>query len=326
MTIPRPEHPRPQFERSDWKSLNGQWTCRFERDSLGFRCDLELPGEGRSGPENLGPYEHEITVPFAPESALSGIGHRDFIDTMDYHRSLEIPAAWTGKRVLLHFGGVDFHADVFVGGAWAGSHTGGSSPFTLDITRHAAPGSTVDLTVAVRDFINAGNQAGGKQSHYAQSYGCYYTRTTGIWQSVWIEAVHPAGLADVAILPDATTGSFVFVPRYRRADPSAQLEVIISHDGTELTRATATCRDGAALVAKLNDPTLWYPGEPFLYDITFRVTRGGEELDRVQSYGALRDVTLRNGKFSINEKSVYLRLVLDQGFYPDGVWTARVTM
>ncbi len=321
-TIPRPEHPRPQFERSDWQTLNGVWTCRIHRNSLGHMRDLALPASPARPPAATGPFDTEILVPFAPESALSGIAHPDFIDTIDYHRVIDVPAAWAGRRVLLHFGGVDFHADVFVNGSWAGSHSGGSAPFTLDVTDAVRFGESSDLTVAVSDYINAGNQAGGKQSHYAQSYGCYYTRMTGIWQSVWMEAVDRAGLADVRIVPDAVSGSFTFVPRYHRADAGARFVATVSRDGAEVTKASAACRDGVPLVVTVEDPELWSPGSPVLYDLDFEVVRDGTVVDSVNSYGALRDVTLRDGRFYINDTSVYLRLVLDQGFYPDGVWTA----
>ncbi len=269
-----------------------------------------------------GPYGQQITVPFAPESALSGIAHPDFIDAMDYHRTISIPSDWKGKEVLLHFGGVDFHADVYVGGNWVGSHSGGSSPFSLNITRYAAPGSSVDLVIAVRDFINEGGQGGGKQTHYAQSYGCFYTRTTGIWQTVWLEAVDLAGVRDVQIIADVQRGAFALVPRYYRAEASAVLTIKAKRDGVIVAEASAPCRDGIPVDLHVPDPVLWYPGSPELYELEFTVTRSGAVIDSVLSYGALREVTLRDGRFHINGKSIYLRLVLDQGFYPDGVWTA----
>jgi len=315
-TTPRPEHPRPQFERKDWLTLNGRWTCHIGRDSLGHMRDLELPT-----PPN-GPFDREILVPFAPESPLSGISHPDFIDSMMYHRTVDVPADWSGRRVLLHFGGVDFHADVFVNGVWVGSHTGGSSPFTFDVTDALKPGASADLIVCVRDYINSGNQAGGKQSHYAQSFGCYYTRTTGIWQTVWMEAVDRAGLADVRIVPDAVAGGLAFIPRFHRADPEARFVVTVSDQGVVVATAETMCRDGVPFSVLVPDPKLWSPESPTLYDVAFEVVAGGKVVDAVSSYAAIRDVSLRDGKFFINGRSVYLRLVLDQGFYPDGVWTA----
>ena len=320
--IPRPEHPRPQFERRDWLTLNGTWTCTIHRNALGHTRDLALPSANGRPPAATGPFEREILVPFAPESPLSGIGHTDFIDTIDYHRSIDVPSAWAGRRILLHFGGVDFHADVFVNAKWVGSHSGGSSPFTLDITDAVRPGEPSGLTVAVTDYINSGNQAGGKQSHYAQSFGCYYTRTTGIWQTVWMEAADRAGLADVRIVPDAAAGSFAFVPRYHRVDARAEFVVTVSRNGSQVARGSAPCRDGNPLVVAIPDAELWSPENPALYDLALEVVANGKIVDTVSSYAALRDVSLRDGKFSINDKSVYMRLVLDQGFYPDGIWTA----
>ncbi|TVR54298.1 MAG: beta-glucuronidase [Spirochaetaceae bacterium] len=322
MSIPKPEHPRPQFQRSDWLTLNGAWTCRIMRNPFGATREVTLPSGERRPPAAVGPFEREIIVPFAPESPLSGIAYDDFIDTIDYHRSIDVPAAWVGRRVLLHFGAVDFHADVFVNGAWAGSHSGGSSPFTLDITRFAEAGKRSDLVVAVADYISAGNQGGGKQSHYAKSYGCFYTRTTGIWQTVWLEAVAEAGLADVQIMPDAQAAAFTFVPRYRRADARGTLTVTVTKDGSAVGAVTAPCRDGIPVSVTVPNPELWYPGKPALYDVRFDVAIDGSVIDSISSYAALREVTLRDGAFFINGKSVYMRLVLDQGFYPDGVWTA----
>lgn len=321
-TVPRPEHPRPQFERSDWLNLNGTWTCRFHRDSLGHTKPRTLPDSAARPPRATGPFEQEILVPFAPESTLSGVGETDFIDTIDYHRVVEVPRDWAGRRILLHFGGVDFHADVFVNAAWVGSHTGGSSPFTLDVTHALRPGEPADLTVAVSDYINAGDQPGGKQSHYAKSHGCYYTRTTGIWQTIWMEAVDRAGLADVRIVANAAEGAFTFVPSYLRANAGGELVVSVRRGATEVARASAPCRDGVPLTVRVPEPELWYPDSPVLYDLAFEVVVDGTTVDSVSSYGALRDVTLRDGKFFINDSSVYLRFVLDQGFYPDGVWTA----
>ena len=320
--IPRPEHPRPQFERRDWLNLNGRWTCRIHRNSLGHTRDLTLPTTGVRPPAASGPFEREVVVPFAPESRLSGIGSTDFIDTIDYHRFVEVPADWAGRRVLLHFGAVDFHADVFVNGMWVGSHSGGSAPFTLDVTGAIRFGETADLAVAVADYINAGNQAGGKQTHYAGSYGCFYTRTSGIWQTVWMEAVDRCGLADVRIIPDAVTGSFVFVPRYYRTATSGELVVTVSRGGSQVAKAASRCRDGVPLAMVVPNPELWSPENPVLYDVLLEVVVDGEVVDSVTSYAALRDVTLRDGKVWINGRSVYLRLVLDQGFYPDGIWTA----
>ena len=274
MDTPRPEHPRPQLERRDWLNLNGTWTCRLDRNSLGGNKARTLPTSEHRPPRARGPFEQEILVPFAPESPLSGIGHTDFIDTIDYHRHVEVPRDWAGRRILLHFGGVDFHADVFVNGEWVGSHSGGSSPFTLDVTDAVRPGERADLAVAVCDYINAGDQPGGKQSHYAKSHGCYYTRTTGIWQTVWMEAVDRAGLADVRIVANATEGSFTIVPSYLRANANAELVVSVRRGGAEVARASASCRDGVPLSVRVPEPELWYPDSPALYDLDLRSPRG----------------------------------------------------
>src|SRR5690606_12944258 len=182
--IPRSEHPRPQMMRRDWLNLNGIWTFSF--------------GWGRSGMERglqrAKGFEREILVPFAPESELSGVGYKDFIETMWYHRRIEIPAAWADRKVLLHFGGVDYHCEAFIDGASVGRHWGGSVSFTFDITRKVKPGTVHDLVLYVEDDTRSGIQPVGKQSQRYHSYACHYTRTTGIWQTVWLEAVSPYGL------------------------------------------------------------------------------------------------------------------------------------
>ena len=206
MQSPRPEHPRPQFLRESWINLNGTWSFDF---------DFSLSGTARDLPASTG-LEKEITVPFCPESRLSGIGHTDFIPGVWYQRTIEIPAQWKGLRVLLHFGGVDYESEAFVDGVSVGKHWGGAASFTFDITRFAQPGGSHNLVVMAVDDVRSGVQPGGKQR---QEYGferqrCHYTRTTGIWSTVWLEAVHPLGLRDCAIVPDLDGGRLIATPRF----------------------------------------------------------------------------------------------------------------
>ncbi len=309
---PRPEHPRPQFVRDSWLSLNGVWTCAF---------DFSGSGHERKLPESTG-FDSEITVPFCPESELSGVGHKDFITCMWYHRKLQIPADWDGKRILLHFGAVDYESAVYVDGRLAGRHFGGSSSFCHDITNLVVAGGEHDLVVYVFDDVRSGLQPSGKQSPQFASFGCHYTRTTGIWQTVWLEAAPPYGLKDVHIVPDLDGGCFSITPRFHAVRRGLKLRATALDNGEKVAEEIVPATNGAACVLKLDRPKTWSPDSPFLYDLLFEVIDGDTVLDSVRSYAGLRKLHIEGNRVFLNNKPLYLRLVLDQGFYPDGIWTA----
>jgi beta-galactosidase/beta-glucuronidase len=315
MSIPRPEHPKPQFERGDWINLNGTWTFCFDFGKSGLERGLV----GSRG------FQESINVPFCPESRLSGVEHKDFIEMLWYHRKLEIPAAWKGRRVLLHFGGVDWECEAFIDGRPAGTHWGGTASFCFDVTPLVKPGAAHDLVLLVRDDTRSGRQPGGKQS---PEYGfkrkrCHYTRTTGIWSTVWMEAVHPHGLREVHIVPDFDAGRFSFIPRFRGLEEGLQFKATVLDGGKTLAEKTRRAGDGLSLEIALPSPKAWSPESPFLYDLEFRVLDGsGRVLDLVKSYAGLRKVHIEGNRILLNNKPLYQRLVLDQGFYPDGIWTA----
>ena len=189
--IPRKEYPRPQFEREEWINLNGEWSCEFDFGNSG----IEQEWNKSKG------FSRKIIVPFCPESRLSGIGWKDFIPAMFYHRTLEIPEKWDGKRILIHFGAVDYECEGFINGESVGTHVGGTVSFEFDLTKFVSAGKTYDFVLRVRDDLRSGLQPHGKQSPRLHSYGCLYTRTTGIWQTVWLEAVAKQGLKSCHILP-----------------------------------------------------------------------------------------------------------------------------
>ena len=189
---PRPEYPRPQWKREKWLCLNGPWQFEIDAADTGRERGL-LEARRLAG---------KITVPFCPESELSGIGHRDFMRAVWYRREVKLPAQWKGSRVLLHFQAVDYEATVWVNGVEIARHTGGWSPFTAEITGVAKPGQKAVIVVRVRDDTRNPLQPGGKQSSQYESCGCYYTRTTGIWQTVWLEPVPKTCLERPKILPD----------------------------------------------------------------------------------------------------------------------------
>ena len=182
--VPRPEYPRPQFVRDEWVNLNGTWSFEF---------DFSRSGMDRKLYESKG-FDNEILVPFAPQSGLSGVGFKDFIPEMWYHRVISMPENWKDRNVILHFGAVDYIASVYIDGRIAGRHWGGSSSFDIDITDMVMPGQEHDLVVRVEDDERSGQYAKGKQCGRFDSFGCEYTRTTGIWQTVWMEPVTGTGL------------------------------------------------------------------------------------------------------------------------------------
>lgn len=310
--IPRPEHPRPDFMRADWVNLNGAW--QFEVDEKGDGAQRGLT-HGKD-------LASTITVPFCPESKLSGVGNRGFMEHVWYRRKLTIPPTMRGKRLLLHFGAVDWLARVYLNGTLLAEHRGGYAPFTVDITS-AATQEENDLVVQVTDETRSGKQATGKQAHEPESNGCVYTRTTGIWQTVWLEATGRSYLRSFTLTPDLDGGRVVFQGWVD--GPSEGVKVRLrAYAGERLVgeeTVPAAWRSTLGVV-KLKQVTPWFVGKPFLYDLTIDVLHGGETQDSVRSYFGLRKITIDGNRFRINGKAVFQRLVLDQGFYPDGIYTA----
>jgi len=268
-------------------------------------------------------FDETILVPFAPESARSGVGHRDFIRAIWYHRRISVPEAWRDMRILLHFGAVDYECEAYIDGVLVGQHYGGTSSFTFNLTTHVHPGGEHDLVVYAADDTRSGLQPGGKQSPRFASYGCMYTRTTGIWQTVWLEGVSAAGLETVQYLPDIHGGRLVIVPWFRGDTGSLRLLVEVSASGSSVGETEVVATPGVPVAVTLRDLRLWNPEDPFLYDVTLSVlSSDGSVLDRVQSYAGVRSLRVVENRILLNEHPVYLRLVLDQGFYPDGIWTA----
>jgi len=313
MPIPRPEYPRPQFVRDEWVNLNGTWTFTFDAGKSGMeRGFTQAKG-----------FDREILVPFCPESRLSGVAHTDFIEMMWYHRAVEVPTAWRGKRILLHFGAVDYECEAFVDGKSAGRHRGGGSSFAFDITALVSPGARHNLVLAVRDETRSGVQPCGKQSPRYESFGCRYTRTTGIWQTVWMEAVAPAGLAGCHIVPDVDAGRFALAPAFFSTMKGMTFRAALKDGDKVVASAQSAQSDGAVCLLEVKSPQLWSPGSPFLYGLELEVVdAGGTAVDFVRSYAGLRKFHIEGDRIFLNNRPVYLRFVLDQGFYPDGIWTA----
>ena len=310
---PRPEYPRPQFERADWLNLNGTWTYAFDFGRSGV-------SKGYTNSKGL---DGKITVPFCPESKLSGVEYTDFISSLWYQRSFTVPAAWADKKVFLRFGAVDYESHIYVNGKLVGRHYGTGSSFGFDITDFVTPGETANLVVRVLDDLRGHLQPGGKQCTVLKSYGCAYTRTTGIWQTVWLEPIDAEGLKEVIATPDIDQQQLVIRPAFYQASNDNMLTVQLMDGKKTVAQKTVKCADETVVVLPVKGMKLWSPESPFLYDLKYTVkNKAGQVIDEVKSYAGMRKVHVANGYFYLNNKPYYQRLVLDQGFYPEGVWTA----
>ena len=310
-TVPRPEHPRPDLRRDEWLNLNGQWEFA-ETDDDNDRSWLD-PGKV---------YPDKIKVPFCRESRLSGLGRTGFVRNVWYRKTIQRPKSWKSAQTMLNIGASDWTTTVYINGT-SKSHTGGSTPIRLvDEDRHFQNGP-VTVVVHCFDDTRSGLQALGKQCPELKSYGCLYTRTTGIWQTVWLEGVGQSTVSNIKILPNIKSGSFKVSASVEDEGQETQMRVRSFDNGKEVARNTVQVQNGAAnLDIKIPHPKLWEPGAPHLYDIEFTTLRNGKVSDKVMTYAGLREVTRNGHVVLINGKPVFQRLVLDQGYYPDGVWTA----
>lgn len=329
--IPRPEHPRPQFYRPEWLNLNGVWTFEFDFSESGddlpecSPCGVTRGGFTGASRDSArrGLFDREILVPFCPESPRSGVGFTDFIPAMYYARKFTVPTAWRGRRVILHFGGVDCETGVFIDGNPAGRHRGGQSSFEFDITRFVRWGGEQLLTVQAVDHQRNGEFGCGKQSSFHRSFGCRYTRVTGIWSTVWLEAAGMRGLKRCRIVPDYDGGNFIFTPEFHALSGGEQLEIELLADGGRTAFSVAAAADGVPRILTPAVRREWNPDDPFLYDVKFRVRdAAGNLLDEVTSYAGLRKIAVHGNRIFLNNQPFFPRFVLDQGYYPDGVWTA----
>lgn len=315
MAIPRAEYPRPQFVREDWLCLNGEWQFEIDNGDSGLErglLDREL--EGR------------ITVPFCPESALSGVGNVDFMNAVWYRREVLIPAAWEGRKVLLHFQACDYETTVWVNGVEVCRHQGGFAPFHCDLGGVVGPGERATIVVRARDD-NRYPQARGKQSQRYSNYGCMYTRTTGIWQTVWMEPVPEVHLRRPRISPDLANSAFHIVQPLSNNRPGWKLRAALCDEKGTVSQAECAADLDLAPRLTLSIPEdrrrLWQIGDPFLYDLKIELLdASGAVVDRAASYAGLRSVAIDGKAIKLNGKAVFQRLVLDQGYYPDGILTA----
>ena len=305
MNIPRPEHPNPQWERTSWKNLNGEWEFEF---------DFGTSARGKKLYEK-GALSKKITVPFCPESILSGIGYTDFIPSVCYRKTVTISEEEAQKNIFLHFGAVDFHSYIYINGKFCDEHIGGYSSFKVDITKLIKEGEN-EIFVIAEDDTRSKAQPSGKQSDRYASYGCSYTRTTGIWQTVWLEFVPKSYIKSCKYYPNITDSTLTVIGE---TVGNGTLSLSASYEGKNVGQTQINVAGGSFVTSiKLSELHLWEIGYGRLYDLELSF-----EEDTVKSYFGMREVALDGLKFKLNGKTIFLRTVLDQGFYPDGIYTAK---
>ncbi|MEN6537540.1 MAG: sugar-binding domain-containing protein, partial [Bryobacteraceae bacterium] len=309
--VPRPEYPQPQFQREQWLNLNGRWEFEFDDTNAGI---------AQNWASGTAKFTRTIVVPYCFESKLSGIGDTSFHPWVWYRRTFSAPDSWKGKRTLLHFGAVDYRATVWVNGQQAGSHVGGHVPFSLDITPFMKAGTNT-ITLRAEDPPTDRTIPRGKQYWEPKSRSIFYTRTSGIWQPVWIEAAGESYLERVRTTP-SNDGTVRFEADIARNVPGTEFHAVVRSEkdvaGSAMTQVSG---NRARLAVLVDSPKLWTANAPNLYDVTFELRRGGVVIDRVQSYFGFRTVSTGNQRVLINNRPVYLRFLLDQGYWPESTIT-----
>jgi beta-galactosidase/beta-glucuronidase len=336
--VPRPEYPRPQFRRPDWVNLNGEWAFAFDDKREGLLGGWQhTPAEqlqaGRS------PFDRAILVPFSYQAPLSGIGERAFHDVVWYARIFYPPYLdEDGGRLLLHFGALDYRAAVWINGTQVTSHEGGHTPFSADVTDALRERENV-IVVRAEDPSHDVSILRGKQYWREESEGIFYTRTTGIWQTVWLEPVGRRRIDALRLTPDVDGARVDVEISVEGFESDLVLRLIVTREGERvlddrvellsplLKRSLPLTKSGEAPdtphLTEWPKPALWSPEHPNLYDLRLELSdAGGRVLDVVDSYFGMRKVEVRDGKVYLNNNPYYQRLVLDQGYFPDGLLTA----
>ena len=302
-----PEYPRPQMQRASWTNLNGLW-------------NYALTDSGAATPSQ---FQGSILVPFAIESSMSGVGKTVGKDSMLwYNRKFNLPRDAKGKKILLHFGAVDWRTDVYVNGKHAGTHEGGFDPFSFDVTPHLKGSGQQELTVRVWDPTDEGTQPRGKQ--VVKPEGIWYTPVTGIWQTVWLEAVPQSYITSLKPTPDIDNQTLrmgVTISNTRAGD---KVKISLLEGNNEAASQEVNAGEEASL--KLNNQRLWSPTDPFLYNVKVSLVRNGKVVDNVTSYAAMRKSSLGTDnkgikRMLLNNEFVFQYGPLDQGWWPDGLYT-----
>jgi hypothetical protein len=338
---PLPEYPRPQLVREKWQNLNGLWSYAITPLAKPVIADEKQDRRGLIPPDAAGEpgdppakWDGEILVPFCPESALSGVGKQVGPNSrLWYRRTFKVPADWKDQRVLLHFGAVDWDCTVWLNGKKLGSHQGGYDPFSFDMTDAIKAGGEQELTVAVWDPSHLGVQPVGKQ--HTNPHGIWYTPVTGIWQTVWMEPVpSESWITQVTSEADVDAGTLVASALWRNARKGDVAEITIRRGAATLTSGRFDAKPSAAGDARINTGLprgaaleTWSPGKPNLYDFDVTISRDGRVIDRVTSYAAVRKIEVKKdsagvNRLFLNNKPTFVYGPLDQGWWPDGLYTA----
>lgn len=307
----RPEYPRPQFVRDQWLNLNGTWRFDFDDQNTGLASNWH----------QTPPLTQEITVPFAFQAPASGIGNNDFHDVVWYAREFDVPQDW--QRVLLHFGAVDYRAWVWVNGIFVTYHQGGHTPFSADVTDMLNGGAN-ELVVRVEDKSTDKQQPRGKQYWERDSAAIFYTRTTGIWQTVWLEPVSECYIDNLRITPDIDGNSVKLEYELGGTVPDTfEIEAQVAFQGAPIAAQSETSdkRSITQTLAVGDNVRLWSPEQPNLYDLQITLLYGEQVLDEVSSYFGMRKISIDGGVILLNNQPYIMRLVLDQGYHPEGVLT-----
>ncbi len=320
----RSEYPRPDFVRADWMCLNGEWRFAFDDEGAGLAERWEQKGL---------PGTRTIQVPFAFQSKLSGIEDPSFHDEFWYSRTFTVPQEWAGRQIMLRFGAVDYECRVFVNGCEAGGHVGGSIGFGLDITRLLKAGEN-QLTLWVRDPSEDESIPRGKQDWLEKSHSIWYNRTSGIWQSVWLEPVAARHIEMARFTPDIDRGVVRLDARVKGAVKGLRLRVQIRFQGEAVVDDTVAMMEGKLarsfqLFGEHIFRTdfhgrgwIWSPERPNLFDVTLTLLDGDAALDTVDAYFGMRKIHTEGGMVFLNNRPYYQKLVLDQGYWPEGLLTA----
>ncbi|MGG6311900.1 glycoside hydrolase family 2 protein [Paenibacillus macerans] len=321
MTAARAEYPRPQFVRDSWRSLNGTWSFSFDDQNLGIK---EKWYQGTKE------FPHEITVPFCYQSGLSGIEDKGIHDRVWYQTTLTLPDEYAGKRVILHFGAVDYECGVWVNGMPAGKHRGGFSSFSFEVTDLIA-GKDNRITVMARDYLQDLTIPRGKQYWKDKGEVMWFTNMTGIWQSVWVEFVEEIYLEKVRFTPHLDTNEIEIQALIDGWDGGhrIQLDTRIEFAGEvvaeESRRILAGTEAWRVNLRDFNDHGMgrwWSPEKPNLYDVSFELKVDGTAVDQIESYFGMRKVSVDEGKLCLNNRPYRMKLVLDQGYFPESLLTA----
>ncbi len=310
--IPRPEYPRPSFVRENWENLNGEWEFYIDAGNSGKDRNLHLCDK----------FDGKITVPFCPESKLSGVAHLDFMSAVWYAKNVTVTEAQLKGRVLLHIGACDYLTTVYVNQEEVGTHVGGYTSFTFDITDKLHAGEN-RIVINAQDDIRCDLQPAGKQSKTFYSKGCDYTRTTGIWQTVWLEYVPKTYLEKVKINATDLSGRVQLNVKLNEYAKNASLAISVKFNGEHISNLSFPLHGVQnALSFDVFPVHLWSCETPDLYDIEYTLLLDGKAVDKVDGYFGIRRIDIDGYKVRINGKSVFQRLILDQSYNPDGIYTA----